>query len=109
MIAGFRAGVWCVCAGTITLLALKFLTQYFYFIPKACISSVLVCAVIFMVSAALLDSLCSNKYITFYFFKKRANASICISITDQTNNKAAPSDNYLNRLSAVASFSYKEM
>jgi hypothetical protein len=33
----------------VTLLALIFLTEYFYYIPKACLSSVLICAVIFMV------------------------------------------------------------
>ncbi|CAB3239026.1 unnamed protein product [Arctia plantaginis] len=36
-------------SGIITLLALIFLTQYFYYIPKACLSSVLICAVIFMI------------------------------------------------------------
>ncbi|CAG4990763.1 unnamed protein product [Colias eurytheme] len=36
-------------SGLITLLALNFLTQYFFFIPKACLSSVLICAVVFMI------------------------------------------------------------
>ncbi|XP_014362054.2 sodium-independent sulfate anion transporter [Papilio machaon] len=47
--SGVRTPAAGLYAGVITLLALQFLAQYFHFIPKACISSVLVCAVIFMV------------------------------------------------------------
>ncbi|XP_073945710.1 sodium-independent sulfate anion transporter-like isoform X2 [Choristoneura fumiferana] len=36
-------------SGIIVLLALRFMTHYFKFIPKACLSSVLICAVIFMI------------------------------------------------------------
>ncbi|XP_017774580.1 PREDICTED: sodium-independent sulfate anion transporter-like [Nicrophorus vespilloides] len=36
-------------AGTMILLALSFLTPYFYFIPKPSIAAVLICAVMFMV------------------------------------------------------------
>ncbi|CAH1645252.1 unnamed protein product [Spodoptera littoralis] len=47
--SGVRTPAAGLYSGIITLLALIFLTQYFYFIPKACLSSVLICAVIFMV------------------------------------------------------------
>lgn len=35
--------------GIMTILALSLLTPYFYFIPKATLSAVLICAVVFMV------------------------------------------------------------
>ncbi|XP_075974003.1 sodium-independent sulfate anion transporter-like [Anticarsia gemmatalis] len=47
--SGVRTPAAGLYSGIITLLALIFLTQYFYFIPKACLSSVLICAVIFMI------------------------------------------------------------
>ncbi|CAH0723069.1 unnamed protein product, partial [Brenthis ino] len=47
--SGVRTPAAGLYSGIITLLALNYLTQYFYFIPKACLSSVLVCAVIFMI------------------------------------------------------------
>lgn len=47
--SGVRTPAAGLYSGIITLLALVFLTQYFYFIPKACLSSVLICAVIFMI------------------------------------------------------------
>lgn len=37
-------------SGTMTLLALSLLTPYFYFIPKATLASVLICAVVYMVT-----------------------------------------------------------
>ncbi|KAF9416931.1 hypothetical protein HW555_005847, partial [Spodoptera exigua] len=46
--SGVRTPAAGLYSGIITLLALIFLTKYFYFIPKACLSSVLICAVIFM-------------------------------------------------------------
>jgi hypothetical protein len=36
-------------AGIMVILSLSLLTPYFYFIPKATLSSVIICAVIFMV------------------------------------------------------------
>ncbi|XP_037293830.1 sodium-independent sulfate anion transporter [Manduca sexta] len=47
--SGVRTPAAGLYSGLITLLALIFLTRYFYFIPKACLSSVLICAVIFMI------------------------------------------------------------
>lgn len=41
-------------SAVITLLALAFMTKYFYFIPKATLSSVLVCAIIFMVRQVII-------------------------------------------------------
>lgn len=48
--SGVRTPFAGVYSGTMTLLALSFLTPYFYFIPKATLAAVLICAVIFMVS-----------------------------------------------------------
>ncbi|XP_059051591.1 sodium-independent sulfate anion transporter [Achroia grisella] len=47
--SGVRSPAAGLYSGIITLLALMFITPYFYYIPKACISSVLICAVMFMV------------------------------------------------------------
>ncbi|XP_045448674.1 sodium-independent sulfate anion transporter-like [Melitaea cinxia] len=47
--SGVRTPAAGLYSGIITLLALNYLTQYFFFIPKACLSSVLICAVIFMI------------------------------------------------------------
>ncbi|XP_041978045.1 sodium-independent sulfate anion transporter-like [Aricia agestis] len=47
--SGVRTPAAGLYSGLISLMALKYLTEYFFFIPKACLSSVLVCAVMFMV------------------------------------------------------------
>ncbi|KAI5652191.1 sulfate permease family domain-containing protein [Phthorimaea operculella] len=47
--SGVRTPLAGLYSGLITLTALAFMTQYFFFIPKACLSSVLTCAVIFMI------------------------------------------------------------
>ncbi|EEB12741.1 High affinity sulfate transporter, putative [Pediculus humanus corporis] len=43
--------------GSLVILALGFLTPYFYYIPKATLSSVIVCAVIFMVEIRLIKQI----------------------------------------------------
>lgn len=43
--------------GTLIILALTFLTPYFYFIPKATLSAVLICAVMFMVDYQIIKPL----------------------------------------------------
>ncbi|KAJ2939839.1 hypothetical protein O0L34_g18034 [Tuta absoluta] len=50
--SGVRTPLAGLYSGLITLTALAFMTQYFFFIPKACLSSVLTCAVIFMIDYA---------------------------------------------------------
>lgn len=47
--SGVRSPMAGLYAGLTTLLALSFLTPYFYFIPKASLASVIIIAVIFMV------------------------------------------------------------
>ncbi|RVE44151.1 hypothetical protein evm_011198 [Chilo suppressalis] len=47
--SGARTPAAALHTGAITILALAFLTEYFCYIPKACLSSVLICAVIFMI------------------------------------------------------------
>ncbi|XP_063825329.1 sodium-independent sulfate anion transporter [Ostrinia nubilalis] len=51
--SGVRSPAAGLYAGIITLLALIFMTKYFYFIPKACLSSVLICAVVFMIDVGI--------------------------------------------------------
>ncbi|XP_072931671.1 sodium-independent sulfate anion transporter-like, partial [Epargyreus clarus] len=51
--SGVRTPAAALVAGIIPLLALNYLTKYFYFIPKACLSSVLICAVIFMIDVEI--------------------------------------------------------
>ncbi|XP_077293769.1 sodium-independent sulfate anion transporter-like [Arctopsyche grandis] len=43
-----------IYSGILTLLALTFLTQHFYYIPRAALSAVLICAVIFMIDYKIL-------------------------------------------------------
>ncbi|XP_034830887.1 sodium-independent sulfate anion transporter-like [Maniola hyperantus] len=50
--SGVRTPAAGLYSGIITLLALNYLTQYFFFIPKACLSSVLICAVVFMIDVS---------------------------------------------------------
>jgi sodium-independent sulfate anion transporter 11 len=40
-------------SGIMVILALSLLTPYFYFIPKATLSSVIICAVLFMVEVGM--------------------------------------------------------
>lgn len=40
-------------SGIMVILALSLLTPYFYFIPKATLSSVIICAVLFMVEIGM--------------------------------------------------------
>ncbi|XP_071444571.1 sodium-independent sulfate anion transporter-like [Hetaerina americana] len=47
--SGVRTPLAGIYTGIMVLLALSFLTPYFYFIPKATLASVIICAVIFMV------------------------------------------------------------
>lgn len=47
--SGVRTPLAGVYSGTMTVLALSFLTPYFAFIPRATLGAVLICAVIFMV------------------------------------------------------------
>ena len=44
-------------SGTIVIFATKYLTEYFTYIPKACLGSVIICAVINMVDVAVVHSI----------------------------------------------------
>ncbi|KAJ0177511.1 hypothetical protein K1T71_007520 [Dendrolimus kikuchii] len=55
--SGVRTPAAGLYSGIITLLALIFLTKHFFFIPKACLSSVLICAVIFMIDLSIIRRL----------------------------------------------------
>lgn len=62
--SGIRTPFGGVYAGTIILLALGFLTPYFYYIPRSTLSAVLISAVIFMVDYEILPKLwkCNSKF-----------------------------------------------
>jgi len=54
-------------AGTMVLLALSFLTSYFYYIPRATLAAVLISAVIFMIDVKIIKLLWkgSSQYYVF--------------------------------------------
>lgn len=47
--------------GAMVILALRFLTPYFYYIPKASLAAVIVCAVIFMVDLDVIKPMWRSK------------------------------------------------
>ncbi|XP_020280914.1 sodium-independent sulfate anion transporter-like isoform X2 [Pseudomyrmex gracilis] len=51
------SGIQTPMAATMTLLALSFLTPYFYYIPRATLSAVLICAVMFMIDFKIIKLL----------------------------------------------------
>lgn len=55
--------------GTIILLALTFLTPYFYYVPKSTLSAVLISAVIFMIDYEIIPKLwkSNSKSLLLYF------------------------------------------
>ncbi|KAM3960573.1 sodium-independent sulfate anion transporter [Aphomia sociella] len=55
--SGVRTPAAGIYSGIITLFALMYITPYFYYIPKACMSSVLICAVMFMVDVGIVGRL----------------------------------------------------
>ncbi|XP_063704047.1 sodium-independent sulfate anion transporter isoform X2 [Culicoides brevitarsis] len=55
-----------IYSGTMTVLALTFLTPYFYFIPRATLGSVLICAVYFMIDQKLPPKLWKENRKDFY-------------------------------------------
>ncbi|CAG9584968.1 unnamed protein product [Danaus chrysippus] len=50
--SGVRTPAAGLYSGAVTLLSLVYLTEYFSFIPRACLSSVLICAVVFMIDVS---------------------------------------------------------
>lgn len=54
-------------SGIIVLLTLALLTPYFYFIPRAALASVIVCAVLHMVDIAIIKKLwaTSSEYFNY--------------------------------------------
>ncbi|OXA63698.1 Sodium-independent sulfate anion transporter [Folsomia candida] len=51
--------------GAMVILALRFLTPYFYYIPKASLAAVIVCAVIFMVDLDVIKPMWRSKKMEF--------------------------------------------
>ncbi|KAF2879074.1 hypothetical protein ILUMI_27083 [Ignelater luminosus] len=61
--SGIRTPMAGIYAGTIILLALTFLTPYFYYVPKSTLSAVLISAVIFMIDYEIIPKLWkSNRF-----------------------------------------------
>ena len=63
-------------AGTMTLLALSFLTPYFYYIPRATLAAVLICAVVFMIDLKIIKLLwrgCSQYILCIWFVRSAWN------------------------------------
>lgn len=58
--SGIRTPMAGIYAGTIILLALTFLTPYFYYVPKATLSAVLISAVLFMIDYEIIPKLWST-------------------------------------------------
>jgi sodium-independent sulfate anion transporter 11 len=59
--SGVKSPLGGIVTGTMVILALRFLTTYFYFIPKATLASVIVCAVIFMVDVTVIKPMWRSK------------------------------------------------
>ncbi|XP_046733753.1 sodium-independent sulfate anion transporter-like isoform X1 [Diprion similis] len=61
--SGVRSPLGGLYSGVLVILALSLLTPYFYYIPKATLSSVVICAVIFMVDIGIVQPIwrCSKK------------------------------------------------
>ncbi|CAG7668207.1 unnamed protein product [Allacma fusca] len=59
--AGVETPLGGLYTGIIVLMALQFLTPYFYFIPKASLASVIVCCVIFMVDLSIIMPMWRSK------------------------------------------------
>ncbi|XP_043280248.1 sodium-independent sulfate anion transporter-like isoform X2 [Venturia canescens] len=55
--SGVRTPMGGLYTGLLVMLALTFLTPYFYYIPRATLSSVIICAVVFMVEFSILQPL----------------------------------------------------
>ncbi|XP_063239556.1 sodium-independent sulfate anion transporter-like [Bacillus rossius redtenbacheri] len=55
--SGVRTTIAGIYTGVMVILALNLLTPYFYYIPKATLSAVILCAVIFMVEISLMPKL----------------------------------------------------
>ncbi|KAF5293533.1 hypothetical protein FQA39_LY03018 [Lamprigera yunnana] len=70
--SGVRTPLVGIYVGTIILLALSFLTPYFYYVPKASLAAVLISAVIFMIDLQIVPKLWkTNKFdllVTFLTF-----------------------------------------
>ncbi|KAG7210485.1 hypothetical protein KM043_012006 [Ampulex compressa] len=71
--SGVRTPFGGIYTGILVILALSLLTPYFYYIPRATLSSVIICAVIFMIEVKMLRSIwkCSKRdliatFVTFF-------------------------------------------
>lgn len=69
--SGVRTPLQGLYSGTIILLALSFLTPYFCYIPKATLSSILICAVVTLIDYEIIPKLwrCNSQLHFFYVFK----------------------------------------
>ncbi|KAL0841641.1 hypothetical protein ABMA28_015293 [Loxostege sticticalis] len=78
--SGVRTPAAGLYSGLITLLALIFMTKYFYFIPKACLSSVLICAVIFMIDIDIVRRLWRQSKSELLVLCVTFAVSVCVTV-----------------------------
>jgi len=67
--SGAESPIGGIVTGTIVIMSLQFLTPYFFYIPKAALASVIVCAVIFMIDYEVVAPMyrSKSKKLTFLF------------------------------------------
>ncbi|XP_035715824.1 sodium-independent sulfate anion transporter isoform X2 [Folsomia candida] len=63
--SGAKSPLGGLVTGAMVILALRFLTPYFYYIPKASLAAVIVCAVIFMVDLDVIKPMWRSKKMEF--------------------------------------------
>lgn len=59
--SGVRTPLSNVYSGTLVIVALLFLTPYFYFIPKATLAAIIIAAVVFMIEIKVLKPIWRSK------------------------------------------------
>ncbi|CAG9136605.1 unnamed protein product [Plutella xylostella] len=78
--SGVRTPAAGIYSAMIVLVALSFMTEYFYFIPKACLSSVLICAVMFMIDFAIFRRLWRSSKQEFFILLLTFSSSVLLSV-----------------------------
>lgn len=75
-----------IFSGTLTLLALSFLTPYFGFIPRATLSAILITAVVFLVDLKIVKILWRGNSEFFFLFYKLKLRNFAIYFLQFFNN-----------------------
>ncbi|XP_014243338.1 sodium-independent sulfate anion transporter-like [Cimex lectularius] len=78
--SGVRSPVANLYCGTLTLLALQFLTPYFHYIPRSTLSAVLISAVIFLIDWEIVVPLWRASKVDFLTLVVSFVASLCLGV-----------------------------